>query len=57
MVYRVFVEKRPGLDLEAKGLLNEARGMLGIESLRDVRLLKKQRGLSWEDRGRDVLSK
>ena len=27
MVYRVFVEKRPGLDLEAKGLLNEARAL------------------------------
>ena len=25
MVYRIFVEKKTGLDNEAKGLLNEAR--------------------------------
>ena len=30
MVYRVFVEKRPGLDLEAKGLLNEAGFQLQV---------------------------
>ncbi|MER2151795.1 MAG: phosphoribosylformylglycinamidine synthase, partial [Candidatus Limivicinus sp.] len=41
MVYRVFVEKRPGLDLEAKSLLNEARNLLGIESLQQVRLLNR----------------
>ena len=33
MVYRIFVEKRPGLDNEARGLLSEARNLLGIESL------------------------
>ncbi len=50
MVYRVFVEKRPGLDLEAKGLLNEARNLLGIESLQDVRLFNRYdaEGLSEE---------
>ncbi|MBR4472582.1 MAG: phosphoribosylformylglycinamidine synthase [Oscillospiraceae bacterium] len=50
MVYRVFVEKRPGLDLEAKGLLNEARNLLGIESLQEVRLLNRYdaEGLSEE---------
>ena len=30
MVYRVFVEKKEGLDNEAKGLLNEARNLLGM---------------------------
>ena len=41
MVYRVFVEKRPGLDLEAQSLLNETRNLLGIESLQQVRLLNR----------------
>ena len=39
MVYRVFVEKKPGLDNEAKALLNDARNLLGISSLEKVRLL------------------
>ena len=30
MVYRVFVEKKPGLDLEARNLENECRQLLGI---------------------------
>ena len=30
MVYRIFVEKKEGLDNEAKGLLNEAKHLLGI---------------------------
>ena len=33
MVYRVFVEKKEGLDNEAKGLLNEAKTLLGMERL------------------------
>ena len=36
MVYRIFVEKKPGLDNEAKGLLNEAKHLLGIESLENI---------------------
>ena len=39
MVYRVFVEKKPGLDNEAKALLNDARNLLGISDLEKVRLL------------------
>ncbi len=39
MVYRVYVEKKPGLDNEAKALLNDARNLLGIASLENVRLL------------------
>ena len=50
MVYRVFVEKKPGLDLEARALLNDARTLLGIQGLRQVRLLNRYdaEGLSEE---------
>ena len=50
MVYRIFVEKKAGLDLEAKGLLQEARSLLGIAHLQDVRLFNRYdaEGLSEE---------
>ena len=41
MVYRIFVEKKPGLDNEAQALLNEARSLLGIQGLSRVRLLNR----------------
>ena len=41
MVYRVFVEKKEGLANEAKGLLSEAKNLLGIENLTDVRLFNR----------------
>ena len=41
MVYRVFVEKKAGLDNEAKGLLNEAKNLLGISALENVRLFNR----------------
>ena len=41
MVYRIFVEKKSGLDNEAKGLLNEAKNLLGIEKLQDIRLFNR----------------
>jgi len=41
MVYRIFVEKKPGLDNEARALLNDARSLLGIRSLEKVRLLNR----------------
>ena len=41
MVYRIFVEKKEGLDNEAKGLLNEARSLLGIEALENIRLFNR----------------
>ncbi len=41
MVYRVFVEKKPGLDNEARALLQEARSLLGIENLERVRLFNR----------------
>ena len=41
MVYRIFVEKKPGLDNEAKGLLAEARNLLGLSSLKDLRIFNR----------------
>ena len=41
MVYRIFVEKKPGLDNEARELLGEARSLLGITGLERVRLLNR----------------
>ena len=40
MVYRIFVEKKKELDNEAKSLLNEAKHLLGIEKLENIRLFK-----------------
>ncbi len=41
MVYRIYVEKKPGLDNEARTLLNDARSLLGIRNLERVRLLNR----------------
>ena len=41
MVYRVFVEKKPGLDHEAQSLKNDLVNLLGIERLTDLRLLNR----------------
>ena len=41
MVYRVFVEKKKGLANEAKALLNDARTLLGINELKDVRVINR----------------
>ncbi len=41
MVYRIYVEKKAGLDNEAKSLLNEAKNLLGIENLKDIRLFNR----------------
>ncbi|MDO5401222.1 MAG: phosphoribosylformylglycinamidine synthase [Eubacteriales bacterium] len=41
MVYRVFVEKKEGLDNEARGLLGQARSLLGMERLEKVRLFNR----------------
>ncbi len=41
MVYRVFVEKRPGLAPEAAGLLGDCHSFLGLASLQDVRILNR----------------
>ena len=41
MVYRVFVEKKKGLDNEAQGLLSEAKNLLGITTLQNIRLFNR----------------
>ncbi len=50
MVFRVYVEKKPGLDQEAQALLNDARSLLGIRGLESVRLFNRYdaEGLSRE---------
>ena len=41
MVYRIFVEKKPELANEAHALLSDARNLLGIGALENVRLLNR----------------
>ena len=41
MVFRVFVEKKPGLDNDARALLNDAKTLLGIKGVERVRLLNR----------------
>ena len=41
MVYRIFVEKKQELASEAKSLLGDAKNLLGIEKLEDVRVLNR----------------
>ena len=41
MVYRVFVEKKKELANEAKALLSDARNLLGISELTDVRIINR----------------
>ncbi len=41
MVYRIFVEKKQGLDNEARSLLGEVRSLLGITALENVRLFNR----------------
>lgn len=41
MVYRIFVEKKKGLDNEAKALLNDAKALLGINSLEKIRIFNR----------------
>ena len=41
MVYRIFVEKKAGLDNEARALLNEATNLLGVQGLERVRLFNR----------------
>ena len=41
MVYRIYVEKKPGLSPEAESLLGDLRGFLGIENLTGLRILNR----------------
>ena len=41
MVYRIFVEKKPGLDNEARGLKEDLRSLLGIENISKIRIFNR----------------
>ena len=41
MVFRVYVEKKQGFDVEARQLTNELKTILGIASLKNVRLVNR----------------
>ncbi|MBR6185393.1 MAG: phosphoribosylformylglycinamidine synthase [Clostridia bacterium] len=41
MVYRVYVEKKPGLDHEAQSLKSDLKTLLGMEGLENVRILNR----------------
>ena len=41
MVYRIYVEKKPGFDVEATGLKNELTSLLGLKELSGLRLLNR----------------
>jgi phosphoribosylformylglycinamidine synthase len=51
MIRRVFVEKRPGFDIEAGQMMEDLRESLGLSSLVDLRLLNRYDvdGISEED--------
>ncbi len=41
MVYRIYVEKKPGVSPESAALLNDLRGFLGVKALEEVRILNR----------------
>ena len=41
MVYRLFVEKKQGLTLEADALKADINGLLGIKGVTEVKLLNR----------------
>ena len=41
MVYRIYVEKKPGFDGEAQGLKHELVELVGIKGLKALRLLNR----------------
>ena len=41
MVDRLFVEKKPGFDNEARALLKDARSFLGVTNLTGLRLFNR----------------
>ncbi len=41
MVYRIYCEKKQGLDNEARALLGEAKTLLGVKNLESVRVLNR----------------
>ena len=43
-VFRCYVEKKPGFDVEAGHLLGELKGTLGLEGLTGLRVIPLRRG-------------
>ena len=41
MVYRIYVEKKPGYDVEAQQLQSELRSLLGLQHLESLRVLNR----------------
>ncbi len=41
MVYRVYVERKPGLDNEAKSLTNDLKNLLGIKGIEKLRVINR----------------
>lgn len=41
MVYRIYVQKRPGFDVKARGLAQELHDIVGVESLTGVRMVNR----------------
>ena len=41
MVFRVYVEKKPGFDVEARQLSHELRHTLGIQGITNLRLINR----------------
>ena len=41
MVYRVYVEKKPGLAHEAASLLGELKNLLGVKNLEGLRVVNR----------------
>lgn len=41
MVFRVYVEKRPGFDIEASHLADELRSILGVRELERLRVINR----------------
>ena len=40
-VFRCYARKRPGFDVEARALLNQLRGQLGVGQLEDLSILHR----------------
>ena len=40
-IYRIFTEKKKGYDLEAQGLLQEMKNILGVSGLKQVRVINR----------------
>ena len=41
MVYRIYVEKKPGLDNESRALLSEIKTFLGVQNIERVRIINR----------------